>query len=332
MDKLNDVPKIICEIASSHEGSFSACLQLIRSISSIGVEFVKFQIFDTSELVADSVVNSPLNSIYIKPSDWDLLIHEASKCNLKVICEFYDEKSVGLINNHSLIYAYKIPTSDINDFSLIHKIYSYNKPVFIGVGGAVIDEIYILAEHLKQYKNKTILLHGFQNFPTQIDDVNISKIKWLSDTFKFDVGYADHTDSNNKLRDIPCFLALAFGASYIEKHISPDRFLKKSDYHSALNIDEFKIFISDIKNVAEMMKMSEFNLLDPAESNYRENMKKFAIAKEHIEKNQPFSLDKIVFKRTSSPGLARIDFSNKNYKVFLTTLNAGQMISNEDLG
>ena len=327
-----ECPKIICEIASSHEGNVDNCLDLIQKISELEVDYVKFQIFDIKELVSDSVQNSPLNKIYIKPKEWDFLIGEASKLRLKIICEFYDLKSVNLINNHNLIDAYKIPTSDINDFLLIDKIYSYGKPVFIGIGGALIDEINISIDHIKKYKNKTILLHGFQNFPTKIDDINIGKVKWLSSTYNLDIGYADHTDSQSHLRDIPCYLALALGATYIEKHISPNRFLKKSDYHSALNPDEFRLFVENIKKISSILEEQDFILLDSAENQYRENMKKYAIAKEDIHQNQIFNIEKISFKRTSQPGISRIDFIKKNYKKFLKPINAGEIICADDLG
>lgn len=325
-------PKIICEIASSHEGSVDDCINLIHKISELEVDYVKFQIFDTKELISNSIVNSPLNKIYIKPESWDLIIKEAFNCKLKIICEFYDLKSVNLISNHRMIDAYKIPTSDINDFLLLDKIYAYNKTVFIGVGGALTEEINILIDYVKKYKNETVLLHGFQNFPTKIDDVNIVKIKWLSSTYNLDIGYADHTDSDNELRDVPSFIALALGATYIEKHISPNRFLKKSDYNSALNPDEFKLFVSNIKKVTKMMKNSSFLALDQAEEKYRENMKKYAIAKEDIFSGQPFDINKIVFKRTLEPGIPRIFFLKRNYRAFLKNINSGCMLRDEDLG
>ena len=93
---------------------------------------------------------------------------------------------------------------------------------------------------------------GKQNYPTQIADVDLYKLR------SYDYwAYADHTDCSTYdsvwKHDWPFIIpamAIAAGATLIEKHICLDREAlkeKSKDYISALEPDEFKEFVEFIR-------------------------------------------------------------------------------------
>ena len=59
-----------------------------------------------------------------------------------------------------------------------------NKQIIIAAGGATFEEINYAFKKLKKNKNKIIIMAGFQNFPTKIEDSNLNKIPLIKKTFK----------------------------------------------------------------------------------------------------------------------------------------------------
>ena len=89
-------------------------------------------------------------------------------------------------------------------------------------------------------------------------------------------------------------MAIASGADFIEKHLNINREDKKPDYYSSLNPEEITNFQLMIKNTQELIKKNEVNeqkyILNQGELNYRNNMKKFAVAARDISANNIINL------------------------------------------
>ena len=67
-------------------------------------------------------------------------------------------------------------------------------------------------------------MHGFQNFPTKLENLDLQKITYFKNKFNENIGFADHIDADFQelARTIPC-MAISAGAEFIEKHITLDR-------------------------------------------------------------------------------------------------------------
>ena len=65
-------------------------------------------------------------------------------------------------------------------------------------------------------------MHGFQSYPTLVEDANLNKMVLLHQTYGLPVGFADHIDGDHMVRYDLCALAMGLGARLIEKHITVD--------------------------------------------------------------------------------------------------------------
>ena len=82
-----------------------------------------------------------------------------------------------------------------------------------------------------------VLMHGVQNFPTEISSLNVKRLTVLQNEFPgMPVGYADHTSGDNGFSKSVDLLAIALGASLLEKHICLDRKAKGLDYRAILKL------------------------------------------------------------------------------------------------
>jgi len=321
--------KVISEIASAHEGDTVKLRELIFSAVSSDADFIKLQIFNFNELVAsDNKVFSILKKVELGSFEWISVLDYAYSIGAKIIAEVYDDKSFNLVKGHKSIKGYKIPTSDINNFDLISVISNENLPVFIGTGGATQLEI-DKAFNIFKDREPPILIHGIQSFPTKVSDSYLEKISLLRNRYKCEVGYADHVDAEDKyLAFIIPAMAFSRGARYIEKHITLSRENKGLDYYSALNPGEFINFVKIMKQISgSFSDTNSIEFLGKAEIEYREKMKKYAVAKDQIKKGDPLTSECVVFKRTNEPGLSNFEFFNFINKEFNQDVNKNEVIS-----
>ena len=139
---MNNKISIICEIASAHEGSIVALKKMLDKAEDAGADWVKVQVFQYKELVAkDNNKFNVLRKIELNQNDWLEIIRYAGDLNPKLIVEVFDLPSLHLVSNEPAVKAYKIPTSDLGDKVFVDSVCQMGKPIFIGVGGATIDEI-----------------------------------------------------------------------------------------------------------------------------------------------------------------------------------------------
>ena len=137
--------------------------------------------------------------------------------------------------------GFKIHSSDILDKKLLQLLDKQNKPILLSCGGSNLVEINEAVKTLKKSRqnNKLALMHGFQSYPTSIEDTNLQWISYFKKLFKLPVGIMDHIDANNNFSIFLPSLAISLGATIVEKHITINRKNKGIDHYSSLEKNEF---------------------------------------------------------------------------------------------
>ena len=95
----------------------------------------------------------------------------------------------------------------------------------------------------------TTIVKQCQTSDLPIEDNNANYIKTLKMMFERPIGFSDHTDADDPLALIVPLMSIPLGANIIEKHVTYDRSAKGTDYHAALNPDELKIFVDNIRKI-----------------------------------------------------------------------------------
>ena len=149
----------------------------------------------------------------------------------------------------------KISSGDNNNFYYINKILKKNKTCIISTGFLSKKEIDILIKKLirKFGKEKIIkklkVLHCVSSYPAKKEILNISVIKYLNEKYSLEVGYSDHSIGIQA-----CCLAVAYGASIIEKHFTLDK--NYSFFHDHLissDLDEMRDLVKSIRDIEKMI-------------------------------------------------------------------------------
>jgi len=251
---------IIAEISANHNGDISKALKLIDQCKKIGVNAVKIQTYEPSDITLntsnkDFVISkkSPwkkyknLWSLYSKaqtPFSWQKkLFDHAYKIGIDIFSSPFSERAVDLLETLNCP-IYKLASPEINHVPLIERIAKTQKPILISTGMATEIDIRNAINTYKKYsKNKYILLKCNSTYPSPMNDINLNSIHYMKKKYKTIIGLSDHTIGY----EIP-LASVAMGAKVIEKHICLNK-KNRVDGFFSLNIKEFKEMIDKIRNI-----------------------------------------------------------------------------------
>ncbi|PIP67264.1 MAG: hypothetical protein COW93_01105 [Parcubacteria group bacterium CG22_combo_CG10-13_8_21_14_all_41_9] len=288
---------IICEIAQAHSGSFSVAKKLIKSASIAGADAIKFQIVYPDELL---VTNHDSYGLFSKTAftdaQWRELFHLSRSVGLKIFADVFGKKSLALLSKNN-IDGFKIHSTEIKNSSLIKQIAAQKKLILLSTSGSTLKEIQKALSILRQGKNEVVLLHGFQGYPTSVEDTNLRKIIALQKKFHMPTGFADHISGGSAYKNDICLMALAIGCSVLEKHMTLDRKKKGYDYYSSLNPDEFNQFVERVRAMESALGSVSLSMTAP-EKIYRISSKKHVVASRDLCSGHIIAEDDIVMKRT----------------------------------
>ena len=251
---------IIAEIGVNHNGSIELAKKMIKSASECGVDAVKFQTFNSENLVTENAKTATyqerntnensqlemLKKLELSFEDFKQLKDYASKHDVKFISSPFDIQSVDLLEKLD-VPMYKLGSGELNNFELIDYVQKTNKPMIISTGMATLDEIKETYDFIEN-KDNLIILHCITGYPTSFSEANLNFIKTLQNEFNVPIGFSDHSPGI----ELP-IAAVALGACVVEKHFTLDKTLEGPDHKASLNPEEFKAMVDAIRNVEVAM-------------------------------------------------------------------------------
>lgn len=317
---------IIAEAGVNHNGSFELAKQLVDKACEAGVDCVKFQTFKPENLVNKNAQKAKyqIKNTGNSESQLDMLKKlSLTFDNFKELKEYCDKKGTMFLSTpfdlESIdfladlgIKIFKIPSGEITNLPYLKKINSHKKEVILSTGMSTLDEIQDALNILKDCK--VSLLHCTTEYPCPYDNVNMKAMLTMKDKFNLPVGYSDHTQGI----EIP-IMAVAMGATIIEKHFTLDKNMEGPDHKASLEPDELKQMVKEIRNVE---KAFGSGVKEPQESE-KKNIKiarKSIVAKCDIKKGDLFSESNLTCKRPGN-GISPMKWdeiigtiANKDYK------------------
>lgn len=298
---------IIAEVGVNHNGSFSLAKKYIRECAKLKIDYVKFQ-FAIPELVATKYVksakyqnkntNNPnqldlIKKIHLSPNQYLRLISYANNFNIKILFSFFDSYSLSTLIKQK-VKSIKIPSGEINNFPLLELLKNYKGKIFLSTGMSSLKEVeetYNFLINLNVNPKNICVMQCTSNYPTDFKDLNLNVINTYINLFGKNVGFSDHTISTEAT-----LTAIGLGAIVIEKHITFDQRLDGPDHKASMNFNDFKLFISQIRNI-ELAFGSYEKKINLSEIKNKELVRKVIVAKSNINKNEILSYSNLDIKR-----------------------------------
>tara|TARA_B100000579_G_C22843062_1_gene862708 strand:- start:1584 stop:2555 length:972 start_codon:yes stop_codon:yes gene_type:complete len=246
---------ITAEIGLNHNNNFKKTIKLINLAIKAGADAVKFQLFQTKSLWP----KSSKEYIYVKKYETNFNFYKKIffYCKRKkIICYAspFDKFSIDFLKklNNPI---YKWASSEIDKLDNLGNVARTRKKIIISTGMANENDIKKALLRCKNNKNDNIvLMHCVSLYPQPLKYANLNKLNNLK-KFGYDIGFSDHSESN-----ISAIVAIAKGATYIEKHITWSKKSKGPDHFYACEINKFKDYVDAIKLANLSLGKSELEL------------------------------------------------------------------------
>lgn len=320
---------IIAEAGSNHDQKLSQAKKLIDVAKAAGADAVKFQIYTAEGLYTKNLKTLPgenkkpfqvIKSIET-PRKWiPLLASYAKKQDLIFFASPFDKKAIDMLNPH--VPAFKWASPELIDRPLLEYAAKKKKPIIISTGFHRIDQVEDAVRWCRKVGNtQLILLQCTGLYPLLPKEVNLRVMGLLKKKFSFPVGFSDHTISTV----IPA-AAVAMGANVVEKHFTLNRKLKGPDHPFALEPDELKEMVRNIRNVEKSMG-SEKDKPVKREIAKEKLIRRGIVALGNIKKGEKITALDITTKRAGAGGIVPKYFYEILGKTVLRDIKADEKLT-----
>lgn len=295
---------VIAETAWHHEGDVKFLDALLDSLLSTNVDYIKFHLtLDIDEYMdSNHPAYSKLKEWMFTENNWKGFIQKVINGKKTPLFLLNDKASVDLVKLYEPEII-EIHSVCLNDFHLLNKVketLSITTKIVLGVGGSNLYEIENAISILKM--PNIVLMHGFQNYPTECKDINLSKIRKIIRLFpQYEHGYADHCAWNEPNNTLISLLGAAQSMTYLEKHVTINYGIERCDWDSAISIE----MLNDLIGKLEILGKCEGNgklSMNEAEKKYSVYgpMKKAVVAARNLNIGEILSEENVCFKRTTN--------------------------------
>ncbi|MDR2964808.1 MAG: N-acetylneuraminate synthase family protein [Treponema sp.] len=251
-------PLIIAELGTGHNGDIIKAKEMIDAASWTGAECVKFQLVYADEILHPNTgfVNLPggkirlydrFKALEMPPEFYTEIKEYVDSKGLLFLCTPFGHKSASIIKklNPKIV---KIASPELNYTSLLENIANWGLPVLLSTGVSRLSDIEQAVSILKKTPHSPLcLLHCVTSYPAPETDYNLRVLPNLARTFGVSVGVSDHS-ADPEL--VPA-LAVAMGASVIEKHFCLSKSDPGLDDPIALPPEDFAKMVQAVRRAAK---------------------------------------------------------------------------------
>ena len=293
---------IIAEAGSNHNRNKKQAYKLIDTAIDAGCTAVKFQTYSsetlyskyTPDFAGHKNVPELIKSIEL-PREWqkDLKMY-CDDNGIEFMSTPFDEKAVDELYELG-VKRFKIAGFEATDPRFVRYVASTGLPIIVSLGIGSHSKIHLIKEWiLKEHGGTHItLLHANHAYPTPFSDINLGELDYLKHWThihqNISYGLSDHTEG---ILTPP--IAVAMGAKVIEKHYTLDRSLPGPDHPFAIEPDELKQMVENIRFTETMMGRRNGDS-ESESTNYK--AQRSVIVKGDVEQGDIITKDNITTKR-----------------------------------
>ena len=288
---------VLAEVASAHGGQADQALRMLDAAFKMGADGIKFQLFKSELLVVRRHPGrQDFDQIELSETEWGRILKTAKASGLAVLIEAFDRPSLEIAAGQGAD-AYKVHTTDMENPEFIRAVGAVGKPVLFATGGVPEEAV---SQALDLVGGVPVaLLHGFQTFPTPIEETRLRDLQSWKERYHVPVGFLDHTDGGSAFALVAPALAVAHGADLVEKHFTLDRSQKGFDYQSSLSPEDFYRMVELLRQ-AERARGDGAPAQGDGAARYHRMMARSIVAASLIHRGAVLEAGMLAFKRTDA--------------------------------
>lgn len=269
---------VIGEIGINHNGSLDIAKKLIDAAVQAGCDAVKFQKRTIDKVYSKELLDSPRESpwghtqraqkegLEFGQKEYDVISDYCKQMGIVWFASAWDVDSQKFLQQYDLKFN-KVASAMLTRDELLEEIAREGRYTFISTGMSTLGEIDHAVEVFRKHGCPFELMHCNSTYPMAEGDANLRMIPALAARYGCKVGYSGHES------DIfPSLLAVAAGATSIERHITLDKTMYGSDQKASIEPDVLNELVAQIRR-AEAVMGSGDKQLTPAEAAVRKKLR-----------------------------------------------------------
>lgn len=247
---------IVAEMGINHNGSLETVKDMILSAHETGADAVKFQ-KRTPELCVPEEQRNLMREtpwgymsyleyrerIEFNEDDYHFINDFCKKLGIDWFASVWDEPSVDFMEKFDPV-CYKVPSAALTDINLLKKIRSTGRPIILSSGMSTLEQIKAAVSAIGT--QNLLLMHSTSSYPCDPTELNLRMIQTLRSMFDCPIGYSGH-----EVGLVTTVVAVALGASAVERHFTLDRAMWGSDQAASVEPGGFRRLVKYIR-VTEM--------------------------------------------------------------------------------
>lgn len=326
-------PYVIAEVGVNHDGNIVRGQDLVRAAHTAGADAVKLQFFEADRLMSDDSrlaryqeeagATDPremLREFELPVELMEMLVRDARDLGLHPIVTVFSDTLVKEAERLD-VAAYKVASPDIINKPLIDALLRTGRPIILSTGAAEAEEIRRACGWVADAN--AAYLHCVSSYPTGDEEATLRGIADLGRWTKRVVGYSDHTTGVDTGA-----LAVAAGASILEKHLTFDRNAPGPDHAASLDTKQFAEYVRLVRRAHRMLGGGKSVL--PAEADVRCVSRQSLVANRPLKAGERITADDLVIKRPGT-GIAPFRLDATIGRVMKRDVAADHVLRDEDV-
>lgn len=324
----------VAEIGQAHDGSLGILHSFIDACAATGVDAVKAQVHIAQ---AESSLQEPFRKRFsyadqtrydywqrmeFSTEQWLEIKRHCEVVGVEFLATPFSVAAVNLLEGIG-VARYKIGSGDVSNALLIDRIAATGKEAIISSGLATVLEIRNAVEVLRA--NGITILQCETKYPTGPEDVGLSAIGLIRETFGCPAGLSDHSGTI-----YPGLAAAALGASVVEFHVTFDRRMFGPDACASLTIDETKELIRGIRFIEKARLGSVGKELTSERSLLRSTFGRSLAVNKSLPKGHILDISDLEAKKPSGEGVPSTDFRTVIGRRLTQNLDEWQFLTVDD--
>lgn len=358
---------IIAEIGVNHNGDVNLAKKTMNEAKKLGANSVKFQTYDTNEIIVKNTDKADYQIINTKNSesqydmlkkyefsnkDYLSLINYSKKINIDLFSTACDIKSLHYLSRKLKLKTIKISSSDLTNIPLLLHAGASKKNIIISSGMGNLDEIDIALSALSYgYANgNNESLYCFdifkdKNLYSKYYSYLAKKVTLLHCTTEYPAPIDElhlnvidilkakykisigYSDHSNNA--LTPIIATSKNIDMIEVHITLKKSLPGPDHRCSLNLKEFQRYVDNIR-ATEIMLGKNKKMPTKSEINNKKNVRKSLVACKDILKGEKFTIDNLSVKRPGG-GIPSLFYNRYIGKIANKNIQADTLIKKSDV-
>ena len=269
---------VTAEIGINHNGDMRLAKRLIDVAVVAGCDAVKFQKRTVDKVYTQEFLDSPRISpwggtqraqkegLEFDKKEYDEIDCYCREKGIAWYASAWDVDSQRFLRQYDLKYN-KVASAMLTQNDLLQEIASEGRYTYIATGMSVLEEIDRAVEIFEKAGCPYELMHCNSTYPMPAEDANLKLIQVLANRYHCKVGYSGHEEET-----LVSVLAVAAGATSIERHITIDKTMYGSDQKASIEPYELCKLVKEIRDVEKIMGTGE-KILTKEEAQIRKKLR-----------------------------------------------------------